>query len=183
MAKTLLVFLFVSPLYAFKFKVGDLLLQPLHCRLCNLIEGETNSEYSHIGIVLQTHPKVYVGEAFQKVRAVTLNEFLKKTQKHHKVRVVRPNGDFRYLKKAFRQKYEGKPYDAGFLWGDESLYCSELTWKLLRHFTRVLPQPKPMTFEYKRREWYSYFKGKIPDAQIGIAPADFERFFKAVGEL
>ncbi len=185
MAKTLLIFLFTSSVFGINLKVGDILLQPLHCRLCNLIEGETNSEYSHIGVVLQTNPEIFIGEAFQKVRRVTLKDFMSKTQRGLKIRALRPRGDFRLIKKVFIRKFEGKPYDPKFLWDNATQYCSEFTWKLLRHFTRRLPRPRPMTFEFEREQWYRYFKGKIPDGKIGISPAHFERFksFRDLGEI
>lgn len=187
MAKSLLILLFSFSSFSSELKVGDILLQPLHCRLCNLIEGETRSEYSHIGIVLQTKPSVYVGEAFQKVRAVPLKRFLEKTQKKKLVKVIRSyqRAPFHLLKKIFIKDFQNRPYDSQFLWGEDSFYCSELTWKLLRRVTKSLPKPRPMTYDYRTEEWEKYFKGPAPAGKIGIAPAHFERsrFFKTMGYI
>ena len=74
-----------------KLRSGDILLQPLHCWACNLIEAETESEFSHIGVVTKVeNGEVFVGEAFTKVREVTLEEFNSKTQKGLKLKVMRP---------------------------------------------------------------------------------------------
>src|SRR5690606_9179550 len=81
--------LLTSKAKAHTLKNGDVLLQPLHCYLCNLIEAQTNSPYSHIGIVIQSEQKVYVLEAWQTVRLTPLDEFLAKTQKGQKVKVLR----------------------------------------------------------------------------------------------
>ena len=69
-----LIILFFS-LSSFALEVGDLILQPLHCSLCSAIEQETDSIYSHIGIIIQKKP-LLVAEAFEKVRIVSIKEFL-----------------------------------------------------------------------------------------------------------
>lgn len=179
-----LIFLIPLNIFANSLKVGDLLLQPLHCRLCNLIEGETHSEYSHIGIVLQTSPQIFIGEAFKEVRAVSLEEFLKKTEKGLQVKVLRhrSNINLKKLKSIFIQYFQKMPYDRNFLWGNDSFYCSEFTWKILKFFTKELPSPKPMTFYYHPEEWEKYFNGPSPVGKRGISPADFDRsiFFRQI---
>mgnify|MGYP000197438525 CR=1 FL=1 len=58
-------------------EAGDILLQPLKCWSCSLIEQQENSEFSHVGIYLGQDQ---VAEAyFDKVKIVSLAEFMKKT--------------------------------------------------------------------------------------------------------
>ena len=57
-----LVFLSLN-LGAFELKVGDVLLQPLSCWSCSLIEAQEKSIYSHMGVVIENDPEVLVAEA------------------------------------------------------------------------------------------------------------------------
>lgn len=45
-------------------QTGDILLQPLYCRLCELIESEEQSIYSHMGLVIQRESETFVLESF-----------------------------------------------------------------------------------------------------------------------
>lgn len=171
-------------------RVGDILLQPLHCRLCYLIEEEENSRFSHMGVVLQTSPNILVGEAWGSVRSVSFEEFAQKTKKRETLKVLRfrnPNlrNDIALnateLLPLFQREFEGKKYDEAFLWnnfdgeGRQMLYCSEFVSKLYQAFMRLEMPIKRMHFFKNRDEWNKYFKGNIPDGQWGNSPADFER--------
>ena len=65
-------------------KTGDVLLQPLHCWTCSLIEAQENSIYSHIGIYLNADGEDYVLEAWHEVKLTPLDEYLARTQKGRK---------------------------------------------------------------------------------------------------
>ncbi|MCT4640761.1 MAG: YiiX/YebB-like N1pC/P60 family cysteine hydrolase [Bacteriovoracaceae bacterium] len=187
----ILSFLICLNSFPLHLKKGDILLQPLHCYLCNLIEGQTNSIYSHIGIVIESNLKgIKVAESFQKVREVSLEEFSEKTQKNQKIKVMRPKFIVSDIKEDFYKNYIGRSYDHLFLWDnfDKSgpkLYCSELVYKLLARFSYSLPQPTAMKYDYRRDLWDKYFKGNTPEGEIGISPAAFddESFFDFVGEI
>src|SRR5690606_32114870 len=69
-------------------KVGDILLQPLDCWACTLIEEEENTIYSHLGVVISVSP-LRVAEAYRKVEDISLEEFLIKTQPGEKVLILR----------------------------------------------------------------------------------------------
>ena len=169
-----------------KLRSGDILLQPLHCWACNLIEAETESEFSHIGVVTKVvDGVVFVGEAFTKVREVTLDEFNSKTQKGLKLKVMRPYFISDDLSKIFDSKFKDLPYDSGYLWNDDEIYCSELLYKLFESLNMVTPKALPMTFTHNREYWFKYFKGNIPDGIIGISPRDFddEKLFKFIGHI
>lgn len=202
MIKTLLalVFLIPFPSFALELKVGDILLQPLHCWTCMLIEQQENSIYSHMGLVIQTKPKVVVVEAIGKVRTTSLEEFKARTKKNHLLsvrrfkdeRVVQYLQDHRQeLVQEFSLNYHGLEYDADFLWdnlsqdGQEKLYCSEMITKLLEGFLKIPLPIKKMNYTKNRELWIQYFKGSPPDGKWGNAPADFEKskLFYEVGEL
>lgn len=192
----LVIFLsiYVAPAtHAFTLKSGDVLLQPLHCYLCNLIEAQTNSSYSHVGIVVSDEKKLYVLEAWQTVRLTPLDEFLQKTQKGEKIKVLRhrllAEKNLRDLI-SFAEPILGNPYDSDFLFdnyidGKKAYYCSELVYEALKIFTDFLPSPLPMPFDIFPEAWDRYFGGKTPRGELGIAPANFEdeTFFKTLGTL
>lgn len=186
--------------HALELKVGDVLLQPLHCYNCSLIEQQEKTIYSHIGVVIQTTPEVMVAEAFMKVRKVTLAEFNQKTEKKQALRVLR----FRHeglvedmqreqeeLRMIFAQDFEGLYYDAVFRWnnfddeGREMMYCSELVSKLFQAFKGLDMPIKRMTFDVNREAWVKFFKGNVPDNEWGNSPGDYERssLFYVVGDL
>lgn len=182
-------------------KVGDILLQPLDCWSCNLIEAEEQSIYSHMGIVMRVHPTVMVAEARGAVNLVSLQAFNSITQKNQKVLVLRFRNEA-YVKKMsvyenalnelFARDFEGRKYDHDFLWdnvdenGEEKLYCSEMVSKLLQSFLGTEPIIKRMTYSRHYDAWVRYFRGPVPVGKWGNAPADFEKkteWFSVVGEL
>lgn len=180
-------------------KVGDVLLQPLDCWSCSLIEDEEQSIYSHIGIVLSVDP-VMVAESRGKVQLVTFEAFNSLTQKGQNLSVLRLKhegavGELQKKKEQllalFRADFEGLKYDHDFLWdnfdqnGNQKLYCSEMVAKLLQAFLGLDPIVKRMHFSRNRESWERYFKGQVPVGKWGNSPADFERsdLFYTVGEL
>ncbi|HXH75698.1 MAG TPA: YiiX/YebB-like N1pC/P60 family cysteine hydrolase [Bacteriovoracaceae bacterium] len=180
-------------------RVGDVLLQPLDCWTCSLIEAEEDSIFSHMGIVVSVNP-LLVAEAFSRVRAVPLEEFNSKTQKGLKLKVLRIKDtralrNFKRNAKEFKLLYsvlhDGRSYDRDFLWnnvdedGNEKLYCSELVTKLLATFSKIEIPVKRMLFEKNRELWERYFKGRVPVGEWGNSPGDFEKspLFNHVGEI
>lgn len=203
MTKFLLLLAFLSHAFAAlatDLQVGDVLLKPMDCWTCTLIEDEENTIYSHMGIVIATAPNIMVAEALGKVRQISLEDFQKTTAKGKKISVLRMNNErasdfilknqdrFRTL---FRTDFEGLGYDDSFLWnnldanGRELLYCSEFVTKFLFAFMRFEFPVKRMHFNHNRDQWVEYFKGNVPDNKWGNAPADYERsdLFHQVGEL
>src|SRR3989338_8516303 len=172
-------------LNAFAIQNGDILLQPLDCYSCNLIEDEEDSIYSHSGIVIKKDKEFFVAEALGKVSLVPLNEFLARTQKNQKVLVLR-HKDFHsrltyYFKKSVKSML-GFKFDHDMLWtnvddeGNEELYCSEFVWKVLNDLDLSLPKPKKMKFQVNRDAWDRYFKNQTPVNELGVSPQDFANF-------
>ena len=173
-------------IFALDIKVGDIVLQPLHCWTCSLIEAQTQSEYSHIGVVVEiSNDQVWVAEAYQKVQVLSLAEFNSKTQKGIPLKIMRPSFVPTDFKSIYFKHFDGLPYDAKFLWSDEKIYCSELIYKLFELAKMTVPKPAPMIFDINRQWWKRYFHGQIPDGEWGISPADFddESLYELVGYL
>jgi hypothetical protein len=184
-------------------QTGDVLLQPLYCRLCELIESEEQSIYSHMGLVIQRETETFVLESFGSgVKIVTFDEFNKKTQKGQKLRHLRfkDPAQAKYLAETtqtsrlillYKKKYEGLKYDPDFLWdnydenGKEKLYCSELVVKILNEIMIWNYPIKRMHFSRNVADWDRHFGGNTPRDQWGNSPADFEKSveFVHLGDL
>ncbi len=196
MIKFLFLVLFLSSSWAsVDLKVGDVLLQPLDCGSCDLIEAEEETIFSHVGLVLSVGPEIQVAEAYGKVKRLPLKTFMNRTEKGQRILVIRFKDqdlvedlqlNAHEFEDYFARFFEGKKYDAAFLWDDETLYCSELVSKLFQAFLRVEGLPlKRMHFVQNREAWFKYFRGKIPDGEWGNSPGDYERsdLFEKIGEL
>ena len=182
-----LIYVFISVFYShnvfsIELKSGDIILQPLNCWTCYLIEAQENSEYSHMGLYLKIDNRDYVLEAFGKVRLVSLEKFLEKTEKNTKLLVRRfKNKNFIESELINRSlSFLEHEYDKDFIWdnfddeGKEKLYCSELVYKVFEPFYSGLPI-KRMRYNIYREHWIRYFNGLPPDGKWGNAPADFEK--------
>ncbi len=186
-------------LYAqsFELKSGDILLQPLKCWGCTLIEEQENSKFSHIGIVIEMDNKLWVAEALSQVRLVELANFQSRTQSDKKILVRRlrslPSSPAQFTVDLVQRYYQfhGNPYDRKFRWNNfinkrEAIYCSELLYKMLKGLVAFTDlAPKPMTFDVNPELWDRYFNGNTPRGELGISPEDFALSydFFDVGEL
>jgi hypothetical protein len=197
---SLVLFLSLSVKASVELKVGDIILQPLSCWACSLIEAEEETIFSHIGIVVKADEEILVAEAYGKVKAHPLEDFLKKTEKNQKNLILRFRNEkiSKYLNdnkdvflSIFYRDFNGLAYDKAFRWnnfssdGNEKLYCSELVAKLLMSFLPIETPIKRMHFNQNREHWIKYFQGDVPDNQWGNSPADFHHseLFYEVGEL
>lgn len=191
----LLIWAPAMALAAPKLAVGDVLLQPLDCWACTLIEEEEKSLFSHMGVVISVSP-VLVAEAYGTVRMVSLTDFLAKTERSQAVQVLRLKESLRSYKGQtlldyYLSEFDGRKYDSEFLWhnfdqsGRELLYCSELVSKLFEDVYGLPPELKRMHFDKNPELWKKFFKGKVPAGEWGTSPGDFERSdrYMKVGEL
>ena len=170
-----------------KLLTGDILLQPLNCWSCRLIEEQEDSDYSHIGIVVNIDGKTMVAEAYGKVSLVTLKDFLGKTHPDKVVKVRRLDYhffDFENFEKRLISSVKnliGNPYDRSFLWdnlinGKEAIYCSELVYKVIYPQVKFWDlTPKVMLFDRNADLWDRYFRGETPRGKLGISPEDFNQ--------
>lgn len=179
-------------------RVGDLLLQPLNCWTCNLIEAEEKTIYSHMGLVISVNP-LLIAESIGEVHAVPLTQFAVKTERGQRLAVMRiKNGEAAAKFKQHASElwneftfFRGKKFDKKYLWdnvdenGEELYYCSEFITKLLSKFLEMEMPIKRMHYYENRLEWEKYFEGKIPDGEWGNSPSDYYRsnLFEFIGEL
>lgn len=174
---------------AHSLRPGDVILQPLHCYLCRMIELQEASEYSHMGVVIETSPEVWIAESLGSVKVVKLSDFLGKGDKTRAHLLLRPREAGPFLLKEAITPLLGSDYDHDFRWdnlgrdGREALYCSELVAKLLNQVLREDLPTKQMNYTENRAYWERYFRGHVPDGLPGNSPADFEKSsqFKRMG--
>ena len=177
---------------------GDVLLQSIPCYLCQMIEVEESSPYSHSGVVLREGNALSVLEAWNDVQKIPLSQYLALRKQNTFTQVLRPivsNGKFlkldsNELLKIYQEKFAGHHYDPAFLWNNhdaqgETFYCSEFTAKILNFVLPIPFEPKPMHFTHFRSDWIQYFQGNPPDGQPGISPGDFEKspLLRVIGSL
>ena len=124
--------------YKYDKKEGDLIFQSLPFgELTTVIEGATNSPYSHVGLLVNKNGFWYVREAIGKVKDTHLLWW-----------ILRGRGDsfsvYRF-KEAYQknianlvkesENFLGYPYDFHYELDDEKIYCSELIYKAYKRTT------------------------------------------------
>lgn len=193
------MFILIStPLNAASLRTGDVILQPLNCNACWLIEKEEGGPYSHMGMVISNSGRQYVVESIVGVNILPLEKFIKRPTLKRKHLVIR-NHEINKLyedevgfKKwenelflRFMMKFYKTPYDNEFDWDNDKLYCSEMVTKLLNPYLEEKIGTKKMHFNQNREHWEKYFEGNIPDGKPGNSPMDFYRseLFEVIGEL
>lgn len=201
-----LIVLFVfrlNHLFAFELKSGDVLLISFNCYECRVIESETNSKFSHSGVIVKNEQnELRVAQSLGAVALYPMEQFLKKITPGSTVSVYRPrqfidlnsaeqkNLDHKMLE-IFNAVFKGAPFDMRYIWdnfdkaGRELLYCSEFVAKFLDHFLNTPTIPYPLTYKKNEQYWSQYFKGDIPEGVLGNSPASFahdDRFI-FVGDL
>lgn len=185
----------LSNAYCFELKEGDILLQPLNCWSCHLIEDQEKSRFSHMAIVVKEGGELKVFEALEEVRVISLKKFKQRTSQGEKilVRRFRPGNDFLPDENFYKEirKYKGLSYDHDFRWNNfdkkgEKIYCSELVYKIYSSLGYLnFTEAKIMEFDVNPREWDEYFNGDTPRGELGISPEDFNlsKDFENIGEL
>ncbi len=189
----------VSPVFAFKLKLGDLLFHDLNCgQLCNAItavtQGYDHTDISHVAIVVRTGRQSEVIEAIGKtVHATPLNKFLNRSldkQGRPRVMVGRLTKPYQFLIPQvinYVKAWVGDPYNYSFTPNNhyQSFYCSQLIYaafKLANHNHAIFLRDKmnfqdPKTGKYLP-SWQHYFTSihqSIPQGEWGTNPGALSR--------
>ena len=179
-----------------RFLTGDIILLPLDCRVCEMIEDETGTPYSHSGIVINDemgHPMV--AEALGDVHLISVEEFLSRLP-HGKEAMLFRSVELAYLyiedefdfyhyeqnlRRDYFERYHGLKFDSAYKWDNfdkdsrELLYCTEMITKLLNPYLTDKIPVKPMSFDRNWAFWSRYFLGKVPQGELGNSPADIAK--------
>jgi hypothetical protein len=108
---------------------GDILFQSLpHGDLVEAIEGISESEWSHCGVLVRENGRWMVAEAIGEVRLTPLRQWIQRGRRS-KVVSYRLNSPPPNLASVLRPPLDpllGRPYDFRYAPGDDEIYCSEL---------------------------------------------------------
>ena len=117
---------------------GDIVFQSLpHNHLVNVIEGITQSEYSHCGIVVCKNGNWIVLEAIGPVKETPLFNWIFRGR-NFDFAAYRFIPKYKPIIKQFINegyKYLNFPYDVRYQMDDEKIYCSELVYKAFEKST------------------------------------------------
>ena len=210
--KTILLLLFVLSLFIPRLswglavsdlKAGDVVLLSLNCYECRMIESETESLFSHSGVVIvDEEGRTRIAQSLGRLDHFSFAEFTKNITPGTFVHVSRPRDMLKMtaqkrvlLEKVmldvFNEQFKNAPFDSKYLWnnfnanGVEYLYCSEFIAKFLDHFLTQKTIPLPISYKKHYDYWKKYFKGVVPDGELGNSPASFSRDerFEFVGTI
>ncbi|HQZ43399.1 MAG: peptidoglycan peptidase [Flavobacteriales bacterium] len=130
---------------------GDILFQTMPGGQSEAIALATGSKWTHVGIVFKENEEWIVYEAVGPVKATPLDEWVKQGDHGHfaakrlKLADEKLGPEAIVALRAGADRFMGIAYDRQFGWSDETIYCSELVWKMYADALNIeLCSPKPM---------------------------------------
>ena len=111
---------------------GDMIFQSLpHGELVDAIEGATQSEWSHCGVIMREDNGWVVYEALGLVHCTPLTDWIQRGRnRRFVVYRLKPSITFDVEKLRSQLKsFSGRPYDIHYAPDDTAIYCSELIHK------------------------------------------------------
>lgn len=184
-------------------QTGDVVLLSLNCYECRVIESETESLFSHSGVVIvDEEGTTKIAQSLGSLDHFTYAAFTKNITPGTYVHVYRPR-EFKNLSATalelleknmldvFNERFRFAPFDSKYLWnnfsksGVELLYCSEFIAKFLDHFLKNKTITFPISYKKHFDYWTKYFKGPVPEGELGNSPASFSRDnrFEFIGKI
>jgi hypothetical protein len=156
---------------------GDILFQSLPLNpVVSMIEGATNSPFSHCGIVHKTRRGWMVLEAIGPVRDTALSDWIKRGRDgHYQVYRLREayRGKIPAILAAAR-KFKGLPYDIHYDFDDGKIYCSELIYKAFKQATGeelgIIVAVRDLNWQPYRATIMTIEKGPVPLDRLIITP-------------
>lgn len=162
---------------------GDIVFQDSRSPQSQAIQLATDSPYSHVGIVLIRDGEPVVWEAVNPVRMTPFHEWVARGPDGHFVakrlvdaeELLDGEGVSR-LRQAI-QGFAGRPYDFGFSWSSDAIYCSELVWKSYQEALGIqLSTPRRMgdynlSHPLVREQVVERFGDAIPLDEPVVSPA------------
>jgi hypothetical protein len=165
------------------FRDGDLIFQESSSSQSEMVQALTGSRWTHMGIIFNEPQGTVVLEAVSPVSKATLQRWIDRgRQRRYAVKRLR-DADSRLAPDAIDKMRKlgatwlGRPYDLRFRWDDESLYCSELVYKLFDRAAGVrlgkLQRAEDMNLEdprVQRALQKRFAKAKFDPAETIVTP-------------
>jgi len=115
---------------------GDIVFQTSRSAQSAAIQKATHSPYSHMGLVLYRNGQPFVLEAVDPVKYTPLARWVQRgvgrkfvvKRLRDATHTLTPDAVAKLREAA--KGFVGRPYDLAFAWSDDSIYCSELVWKI-----------------------------------------------------
>ncbi|MEZ7956570.1 MAG: YiiX/YebB-like N1pC/P60 family cysteine hydrolase [Rubritalea sp.] len=132
---TLCLISLISTLSA-QWQDGDIIFTKTSGRQAIAVLAATDSPWTHTAVIFMTEGKPMVLEAVQPVQIISLDAYLSRSEPkaNHRFKRLKDSSALNsgVLERAtlWAKKHVGKNYDGRFQWSDNSLYCSELVWKV-----------------------------------------------------
>lgn len=112
---------------------GDIVFSGSTAGQGGAIIAATGSPYTHCGIVFFHAGKLMVLEAVHPVGVVSLETFKSRCKPGNflarRLKTALAPANYQ-MARTWAEAQIGKNYDARFLWNDQTMYCSELVWKI-----------------------------------------------------
>jgi hypothetical protein len=122
---------------------GDLIFQESSSAQSDMVAALTGSRWTHLGVIFLEPTGPVVLEAVSPVRKTPLKRWIGRGRRgEHVVKRLR-DADSKLSPnvianmKKLGATWLGRPYDLRFRWDDETLYCSELAYKLFERTANV----------------------------------------------
>ncbi len=115
---------------------GDLIFHESTSNQSEMVRALTDSRWTHMGVIFQELGGPVVLEAVSPVRRTPLREWIGRGREQRYVVKRLRDADTRLAPETLGKmrklgaSWLGRPYDARFRWDDQTLYCSELVYKL-----------------------------------------------------
>lgn len=120
---------------------GDFVFQSLPTGdLVAAIEGVSESDYSHVGMVIRKNERWFVREAIGNVHDTPLLEWENRGRMNHAFDAFRLKPDFQKFVPGLikgSEAFLGRPYDFKYAMDDQAIYCSELLYKSMLNTTGI----------------------------------------------
>jgi hypothetical protein len=118
------------------YRDGDLIFQESTSRQSEMVRVLTDSRWTHLGVIFHEQAGPIVLEASSPVKKTPLQRWIDRGQGRRFVVKRLEDVEARLPPEVIERMRKlgatwlGRPYDARFRWDDQSLYCSELAYKL-----------------------------------------------------
>jgi hypothetical protein len=164
------------------FKTGDVVFQSTAGEQAEAIRQATGSRYTHCGVVFEEGGAFHVLEAVQPVKVTPLEVFRRRslpgTFQVKRLKEPLSAGAIE-TGKAWGKQQVGLNYDLHFRWDDETLYCSELVWKIFKKAgVELCPTRRFRDYELEAPEVKKVIakrygsKDKMPQDEPVVSPGD-----------